>query len=169
MKKIILVMGIVFVGAVFTIGLKAEGIREGKWEFTMVTKMEGMGDEYAKAMKEMEDMPADQKAMMQQMMGKMGVNMDANSQGITTTVTKCVSDQDPVPSMNNGDEDCKESHSTESNTIKFETDCKGNKSSGHVTYNGDSMEGKIKSHQKAGGKETNATIEVNGKYLGPCS
>ena len=169
MKKFILAMGVVSVGVVtFVIGLRAQGIKEGKWSMTMVTKMEGMEQDSAAAMKEMENMSPEDKAMMQQMMGNMNIKMNGNSAGITTTITKCVSNQNPVPDMNNS-EGCKETHSMDGNTVSFEVVCKESTSTGQVTYKDDSMEGVVKSHQMVDGKETNATIEISGKYVGPCS
>ena len=169
MKKIILTAGIIFAGVVmFAVGARAEGVKEGKWSMTMVTKMEGMGNEAAQAMKEMENMPPEDAAMMKQMMGKMNIQMDASSQGITTTVTQCVSNQNPVPEMNSK-ENCKETHSIDGSTVKFQTVCDDSDSSGQVTYKDDSMEGVVKSHQREDGKKMDATIEISGKYLGPCS
>ena len=57
MKKFILAMIVVSAGAViFVGGLRAEGIKEGKWSMTMVTQMEGMAQESAEAMEYMENM-----------------------------------------------------------------------------------------------------------------
>ncbi len=174
MKKLILTSTILIaVAVVFVIGARAaQGMKEGKWEMRMVIKMDGIGEEYSKAMKEMENMPPAEKAMMQQMMGKMGMGMNVNAEGMTTTVTQCLSSQNPVPpmdKMNNNAKDCKETHSMNGNTVKFEAVCKGSKSSGEMTFDGDSMHGKIKSQQKSDGKDVDATIEMTGKYLGPCS
>ena len=168
MKKIILIAVIVVASAVFAVGVRAEGIKEGKWEFTMTTKMEGMGEEYDKAMKEMENMPPEQAAMMKQMMGNMNMQMDAGSQGITTTHTQCISNQNPVPSVDDT-ENCQQTHSIDGNAINFEVVCDKSSSTGHVTYNDETMEGQIQSHQMADGKDVNATIEITGQYVGPCS
>ena len=168
MTKIILsTFAMCVMAAVFAIGVRAEGVKAGQWSMTMVTKMEGMSEEMNEAMKEMENMSAEEKAMMQKMMGNMNVQMGAGSQGITTTITQCVSNDHPVPTMEN-DEDCEETHTIDGNTVKFEMACKSSKSTGEVTYNNDAMEGQIQSQQIENGKEVNATIELSGQYLGPC-
>ena len=168
MKKFILAMAAVSAGSLVLIsGLKAQEIKEGKWSMTMVTQMEGMGQESEDAMKEMENMSPEEKAMMQKMMGGMNIHMNSGAPGITTTVTQCVSNDNPVPEMNSK-EHCKETHSMAGNTVKFQVVCDESDSSGQVTYKDDSMEGMVKSTQMVDGKATNATIKISGKYLGPC-
>ena len=167
MKKLILTVGVVSVGAfIFVAALKAQGIKEGKWSMTMVTKMEGMGQEMDEAMKGMEEMSPEDAAMMKNMMGKMNVQMDG--QGMTTTVTQCISSQNPVPEMRTP-KDCKQTYSLDGNTVNFQVVCDEMDSTGQVTYKEESMEGVVKSRQKIDGKVTNVTIEISGKYLGPCS
>ena len=171
MKKFILAIFVVSVGVViFAVRLRAEGIREGKWSMTMVTKMGGMEEETAKMNKEMENMSPEDAAIMKQMMGKMNMQMDRNSQGITTTVTQCISNQNPVPDVNM-QKDCKETHTMDGYTVNFHVTCDESKSDsiGQMTYTDDSMEGEIKSHQVVDGKEVNSTIEISGKYVEPCS
>ncbi len=168
MTKIILSTFAMYVmAAVFAIGAKAEGVKAGEWSMTMETNVEGMSEEMNEAMKAMENMSAEEKAMMQEMMGNMNMQMGAGNQGITTTITQCVSSDNPVPAMEN-DEDCEETHTIDGNTVKFEMVCKSSKSTGAVTYNDDAMEGQIQSQQIENGKEVNATIELSGQYLGPC-
>ena len=45
----------------------AAAIKEGKWSMTTTVRMEGMQGEAAQAMKEMENMPPEQRAMMERM------------------------------------------------------------------------------------------------------
>ena len=169
MKKLIVVLAGIFVATLATTA-NADGIKEGKWSMTMVTKMEGMAPEMADAMKEMENMPAEAKAMMQGMPG-MNFQMGGDAQGITTTVTQCVSNKNPVPE-NNAAENCQQTHEIDGSTVNFHVTCDGKHeqtdSTGRVTYAGDSMEGEIKSHQKSDGQSTDAVIQITGKYLGPC-
>ena len=168
MKKIISALVVVSAGVgIFVVGLRAQGIKEGQWSMTMVTKMEGASAEYADAMKEMVNMPPEEAAMMKQMMGNMNVQMGANAQGITTTVTQCVSNDNPVPEASS-EEGCTETHSMDGNVVHFEVVCADSKSTGHVTYKGDAMEGEVKSTQMVDGQQTSATIEISGKYVGPC-
>ena len=168
MKKFIFTLAVMSLGSIiFVVGLRAQGIKEGKWSMTMVTKMGGMGDEMAQMNKEMENMSPEDAAMMQQMMGKMNMQVSGNSPGMTTTVTHCVSNQNPVPDMNTS-KDCKETHTIDGNTVTFEQVCDKSKSTGEMTYENDSMTGTITSEQKENGQETKATIELTGEYLGPC-
>ena len=171
MKKFILAMAVVSAGVfIFAVESRAQGVKEGKWAMTMTTKMEGMAQESAEAMKEMENMTPEEAAMMKQMMGKMNMNlqMSGNGQGMTTSVTQCISGQNPVPDVNKL-KDCKETHSIDGNTVNFSVICSDSNSTGQVTYQDDSMEGTVQSHQVVDGKEVNATVEIRGKYVGPCS
>ena len=151
---------------------RAQGIKEGKWEMTMVTKMEGLSAEEAAAMEQMKNMPPAAMAMMQKMPG-MNVQMGAGAEGITTTITECMTSKNPVPHMNDSDPaDCKQSHDIDGNTVNFKVECNNHRqqmnSTGSVTYKDDAMEGTIKSHQVENGQAMDATIKMSGKYLGKC-
>ncbi|MBI3320550.1 MAG: DUF3617 family protein [Candidatus Omnitrophica bacterium] len=145
----------------------AQGIKEGQWSMTMVIQADGMGEEAAKAMKEMESMPPEQKAMMQQMIG--GRHMGASGQGMGMTITssQCMTNARPVPTRDD-QKDCQETHSIKGNTVHFDVVCAHSKSSGDVTYASDSMKGRMTSTQTERGKETTSTIDVRGQYEGPC-
>ena len=170
MKKNVLVMsGILVSMVVFAAAVKAEGLKEGKWAMTMNTKMDGMPPEMADAMKQMENLPPRVAAMMKQR----GVQMSGNGQGMTTTVTQCITNQNPVPKSEKMPEDCQQTHEMNGNTVTFHVTCDKKDmqmdSTGHVTYSGDSMEGQIKSHEVSEGRNMDMTIDISGKYLGPCS
>ena len=160
MKKVILAVAVVAIGVAFAIGARAQGIKEGKWTMTMVTKVPGMDKHAAEMEESMKNMSDDEKAMMQGMMGKMGMNMQAggNSAGITTTVTKCLTNDNPVPQK---DDSCTSTHTLDGNTVKFETTCADSHSTGEITYQNESMNGTITS-QSADGE---ATIEITGEYV----
>ena len=169
MRKIILTMAVVSAGVVISgVGASAQGIKEGQWSMSMATKMAGVSEESAEAMEAMENMSPEEKAMMQQMMGGMNIGVSGNAAGITTSITQCVSDQNPVPEMQRG-ENCKETHSLNGNTVNFEVVCDDSRSTGQVTYQEDSMQGLIKSQQMVDGKKTDVEIEITGQYEGPCS
>ncbi len=162
MQKIAL--GVIAVLGVFVLGTsdaRAE-VREGKWTMSTVIKATGMEEAAA----EMQNMAPEDKAMMQKMMGNMNVNMGAGGGGMQTTITRCLTNDSPVPQMN-GQEDCQTKHSITGNTVHFETVCKDSTSTGDITYQQDSMRGTIQSHATAPG-EHDATIEISGQYLGPC-
>ncbi len=174
MKKITSAMvGFLVLVLVFAMAVTAENIKEGKWSIKMITKIEGMPvDAAAKMKEEMNNMPPEAAAMMKQMSGKMNIEMGANDQGITTTVTQCVTAQNPVPDTKLP-ANCQETHEMNGNVVNFHVACNNKDlqldSTGHVTYNGDSMDGVVKSHQASEGKSMDATIQITGKYLGPCS
>ncbi|MDP2653746.1 MAG: DUF3617 family protein [Candidatus Omnitrophota bacterium] len=168
MKKLILAMAVVAVGSlVFAAGLRAEGVREGKWSMTMVTTMGGMNQEATEAMESMENMSPDEKAMMEKMMGGMKLQAAGSAVGMTTTTTQCITNDNPVPDAD-ATEDCQTTHTMDGNTVKFESVCKDSTSTGEITYQEDSMNGWIKSHQTVDGNETDVTIEISGQYVGPC-
>ena len=166
MKKFIWAAGVVLLSLIIYVGgIWAEGIKEGQWSMTITTKMGGMDGEMAAAMKDMENMSPEEKAMMQQMMG--GMKMNAEGADMTTTISQCVSNENPVPMAT--EKGCQETHTLNGNTVQFEMTCPDSHSTGEVTYMGDSMKGTIKSHQTVDGKPTDATIEISGEYTGPCS
>ncbi len=145
---------------------RADGIKEGQWSMTMTVKMDGaLSQEMADAQKEMDKMSPEEKAMMQQMMGKMGMQMGGN--GMTINTKQCITNQNPVPKQDD-QEDCSETHSIIGNTVKFDMTCKDSRSSGEVSYDNDSMKGSIKSLQHQNGQDVNATIDIKGQFEGPC-
>lgn len=169
MKKGMWALGASIAVVVFAYTARAaQGIKEGQWSMTMVIQADGMGDEAANAMKEMENMPPEQRAMMQQMMG--GMNMGARGQGMGMTMksSQCITNDHPVPQRDE-QKDCQETHSIKGNTVQFDVVCSDSTSSGQVTYKNDSMNGTIKTTQTEHGKATNATINISGQYEGPCA
>ena len=145
----------------------AQGIKEGQWSMTMSIQAEGMGDEAANAMAEMDKMSPEDKAMMQQMMGGMGIGVGGPGMGMAVSSSQCITNAQPVPTRDD-QKDCKETHSIEGNTVHFDVVCADSKSSGDVTYEGDSMTGRITSTQRERGQETTSTINLRGQYEGPC-
>ncbi len=166
MKKVVYMLGVLIaMGLCAYTARAAQGIKEGQWAMTMTIQAEGMGDEAAKAMKEMEKMPPEQRAMMQKMMGGMGMGM--SGQGMSITSLQCLTNDHPVPKRDE-QTNCKETHSTKGNTVNFEVVCPDSTSTGHVTYKNDSMKGTIKTTQTKRGKPTSTTVAISGQYEGPC-
>ena len=169
MKKGMLALGASIAVVVFAYTARAaQGIKEGQWSMTMVIQADGMGDEAAKAMKEMEKMSPEDRTMMQQMMGGMNIGVRGQGMGMTTKFSQCMTNDNPVPKRD-GQNNCQETHSIHGNTVQFDVACPDSKSSGHVTYKNDSMKGTIKTTQTERGKETNVTIDISGQYEGPCT
>ena len=166
MKKTILsaiaVLGVFVLSAS---GARAE-VREGKWTMNTVIKAAGMEQAASETQAAMQNMSPEEKEMMQKMMGNMNVNVGVAGGGMSTAITRCVTNDAPVPQMN-GQEDCQTTHSIAGNTVHFETICKDSTSTGDIMYEQDSMRGTIQSHATAPGGH-DATIDISGQYLGPC-
>ena len=155
------------VGAViFAISVSAAGIKEGKWSMSMTIQAEGMGNEAAQAMRETENMSADQLAMMQRMMGNMGIGM--SGQGMTINTSQCMTNDNPVPRRSDDSPKCQEKHTQKGNTVHFEITCPDSTSTGQVVYQNESMQGTIKTTKTEHGRSTDTTLNISGQYQGPC-
>jgi hypothetical protein len=159
MKKGFLALGVAIGTVAFAYtAAAAQGVKKGRWSMTMTVRAEGMEEEAAAAMKEMDAMPPEEKAMMQHMMGSMGM---------TTTPSQCLTDEKPVP-LQEGQEDCQATHAQTGDTVNFTVVCPEGTSSGQVTYRNDSMQGTIQATQMQRGQPSTATIDISGHYEGPC-
>jgi hypothetical protein len=164
--KNFIVTAVAVVAAAFVVAGGAEAdIKEGEWSMTTVIHMPGMDAEMAEAETAMAEMSEDERAMMEQMMG--GMKMGAGAGGMSTTITQCISNANPVPEASN-EEDCESTHTVRGNTVNFETVCETSRSTGHVTYSNNNMSGNIQSVTTENGQEENVTIDISGEYLGPC-
>lgn len=154
---------------IFVIGISAAAIKEGNWSMTTVIRMEGMDAESTQAMQEMENMSPAEKAMMEKMMGGMGMKMgpQGGGMGMSMTRTQCITNDNPVPEGDD-QEDCQQTHTMQGNTVNFEVTCDDSHSTGQVTYKNDSMKGTINSTQTENGQEKNVIIDISGEYVGPC-
>jgi hypothetical protein len=150
MKKFVLgALGFLVMGLIFTaVASEEEGLKEGKWTMTMVTKMEGLPPEAAAAMAQ------------------------AGAPGMTTTVTQCITHENAIPNTKMPPE-CEQTVQRNGNTFNYHITC--NKpdnqmeQTGEVTYSGDTMQGLVKSHQTNAGSSMDMTIQISGQYIGPCS
>jgi hypothetical protein len=152
--------------------------KEGKWTITTVIKIDGNAKqdaEMAAAMKELENLPPAAKEMMKKMQGQGGPQMSMGTAGggLKTTITQCITAKEPVPSMSPNKTDCKQTYTIQGNTVTFHTVCKEQtgqvEADGKMTFAGDTMQGQIKARQTGkGGQVTNTTMDMTGKYLGPC-
>ncbi len=167
-RKIVWAGWLILAVLVFAGAAGAEGIREGEWKMTVVSKMEGMEKEMAEAKRQLESLPPEQRAMMDQMMGRMDVSFDVGEEGVTTTVTQCISQTDPVPEIEGARPECDVTHSVAGGTVSFEAVCPEGSSSGQLTYEEDSMTGTVTSRQEADGRVTRVTMDISGEYVGPC-
>ena len=149
---------------------RAEGLKEGQWKMTMVTKVDS--PEMDEAMKEMQNMPPEAMAMMKKIGGKNGIEFNGDNKGISVSLTQCMTQQNPIPKHMPSNEHCQETHEINGDTVNFHTTCNFDnteiESTGEMKYSGDSMEGHIKSHEVRKGKATDSAIDINGQYVGPC-
>lgn len=117
-------------------------MKEGKWDVTTKMTMKGMDPEMAAFA----------------------------SQGMTTRAVNCLTNENPVPQQD--DSGCSAVKIDRSgNTIRYEMTCdsadfKG-KTSGQMTYTGDTMKG-FADIQETGGEGMDMHLEFDGKYVGPC-
>jgi hypothetical protein len=179
--KVILRWGIALVAlAGICFSADESQLKEGKWTITTIMKIDGNSGQAAemeKAMKELENLPPAAKEMMKKMQGMNGGQMAMGTQGggLKTTITQCITNANPVPKMEKGNDAnaCKQTHEVKGNTITFHSVCKDKDGQvevdGKMTFTGETMEGQMKSHQVSkAGQVTDATIGLSGKYVGPC-
>ena len=153
----------------------SSGFKPGKWAMTMTTVIEGNSpeaEEAREAAKQMQNMPAAARSLMQKMQGGMGVSVGTDAQGnMTTTVTQCLTDENPVPDAKMP-KTCKQTHSVRGNTVIYETVCKDRnfemETKGKMTYKGDTMKGESRTHQVVQGKSMDTTVRLEGNDLGQC-
>ena len=168
MKKFIWVFVIIFLGAFLAAGtLWAQSFMPGKWTITMVTQIEGMDEEMAQAAELMKGMTPEQKAMMNQMMGGLDLQMDVGPEGMTTTFTQCLNEANPVPDLKET-KGCEMTYESEGNETSFKAVCPESTVTGKVLYKETTMSGDIVSQQMVDGKQTTANIKMTGQYVGPC-
>lgn len=168
--KGIIFTAVVSLGFLFSAAANAAAIKDGQWSMTMVIRAEGMDEQMAEAQKQMESMSPEEKAMMGQMMGGMGMQMGGQSgggMGMTITNTQCITNDNPVP-KGEDEEGCEKTHNFRGNTLHFETVCKDSHSKGKITYKNTSMKGTIETTKTVKGKAEAATIDISGEYVGPC-
>ena len=166
--RISVILGACIMSFIFISAARADGFKEGQWKMTMVTKMDNQSPEMANAMKQMQNLPPQALAMMKQR----GISVGSDGQGMSITVTQCLSKQNPVPKQEHGNNNCKETHEINGDTVTFTSSCNYNNtqmdSNGTVTYAGDGMTGHITSSGTAGGHPVKNTIDITGQYVGPC-
>ncbi len=166
--KSVIFTAVVSLGVLFSAGADAAAIKDGQWSMTTNIRVEGMDDQMAEAQKEMENMSEEDRAMMENMMGGMGMKMGGpGGMGMSVTSKQCITNDNPVPKSAE-DEDCEDTHSFRGNTLHFESVCKDSRSTGTITYRNTSMNGTIETVKIVQGKEEKATIDISGKYVGPC-
>jgi len=89
------------------------------------------------------------------------------------TMTQCLTKQDPVPSSSADAQGCKVTDmKTEGNTLTYTMTCEQQgqtiKSSGKMTYKGDTFNGTTKTNMESNNGKMTITTLTNGKRIGKC-
>ncbi len=194
MKKFVLQTAILLMTGVVFITLTAiaeESLKEGKWEMTMVSKMDNLPPELANAMNQLQGqldyhngkmtattpfssspvnlpIPKNNPAAAAQA----DYHMVTNNQGMTITSTSCVTNNNPIPDTKTPPGCAPPEIQRNGNTIDYHGVCHNKNfevdSTGHITYTGNTMQGLIKTRQTVQGRNMDSTIQITGKYIGPC-
>ena len=155
----------------------AQTMKPGLWE--IATQMQGgsgeMADAMAKAQKQMESMPPEQRKMMQEMMAKRGMQMGTNGGGgmsIKICMTQEMVDRNQVASHQGSStqNDCTNTNSPRSgNTMQFSFVCNKPPSSGEgrVTFTSpEAYSMKMTSTHMVKGQPTKMEMQTDGHWLG---
>jgi hypothetical protein len=140
----------------------ADEIREGKWEYNVNMKMEGMP--------EMPKLPEGVKLPPGVTMPVMG-----GPNGINTTFQSCVTKDKPVPQQERGKQHCEQTRMDRSgNTVNYAVRCTDDTGGvidgeGTATYSGDAMTSSMHMKGTSHGHPIDMTQSMTGKYLGPCN
>jgi hypothetical protein len=91
----------------------------------------------------------------------------------STTITRCMSPQDPVPDQSAAESNCKViDMKTEGNTVTWKVECQQNgqtmKGSGKMTYFGDRFEGLIDTVMLQPQGTMTMKTTIKGKRIGDC-
>ena len=89
------------------------------------------------------------------------------------TMTQCLNEQDPVPDSSAGAQGCKITDmKTSGNTVTYTMECNQQgmktKSTGEMTYNGDSFEGTTQTSMGPAAGDMTVTTVVKGKRISKC-
>lgn len=89
------------------------------------------------------------------------------------STTQCLTEQDPVPASSADAQDCKITDmKTEGNTVTYTMTCKQQgttiKSSGKITYKGDTFEGTNQTQMGPEAGNMTITTKTKGKRIGKC-
>ncbi len=89
------------------------------------------------------------------------------------TMTQCLTEQDPVPASSADAQGCKVTDmKTEGNTVTYTMTCEQQgttfKSSGEITFKGDTFEGTSQAHMGPAAGNMTITTKTSGKRIGKC-
>jgi len=143
----------------------------GLWEVSVKTNNPEMDAAMAKMKDQLANMPADRRAMVEQMMASRGVGMNAGSNAVRVCMTKEQVEHDAMPQQRDGQ--CSQQDVTRSGgTLKYRFTCQGHdgqpvSGSGEFTMNGSTgYTGHTVTQMSVHGQPTQVQSDVVGKWLG---
>lgn len=154
-----------YLAAVFIAGTfcaSADGLREGKWEYTAKMKIAGMPE-----MPEMPQMPEGVQL-------PPGVKMPTFSRdGIVSTFQQCITKDNLVPTDGKEQKDCKVTSTQRTgDTVTWKMRCESPDQKldgeGTATYTGSTMTSRSHIKGTMSGEPVDMAQEMTGRYLGPC-
>ena len=155
----VIVLGISAVFVLTGAAGAADGIREGKWEFSSEMQMEGMPQ-----------MPA----LPPGVTLPPGMSVSTRGNSMRSKVVKCITKNDLVPASDQKtDNKCKTTKmERKGNTVKWNTVCNdgGMKMTGDgvATYTGEIMDSTMTITTQGQVQSTRQVVKTKGKYLGVC-
>ncbi len=155
----VIVLGISAVFVLTGAAGAADGIREGKWEFSSEMQMEGMPQ-----------MPA----LPPGVTLPPGMSVSTRGNSMRSKVVKCITKNDLVPASDQKtDNKCKTTKmERKGNTVNWSTVCTdgGMKMTGDgvATYTGETMDSTMTMTTQGQGQSTRQVVKTKGKYLGVC-
>ena len=158
--------------AVFILPAAAQTIRPGQWEITnRITGGSGANaGALAEAQKQLANLPADQRKMVEAMLARQGVTMSGNGDGIKLThcVTKEMAEKKELPAGQQGD--CTSSNTPIAGGMNVSFSCSKPPSSGkgQVLFQGDSAYTmRMNITATVQGKQETMTVDSTGRLLSP--
>ena len=149
---------------------QAQALKPGLWEFKQTPQLDAARQaQMAQAQKAMENMPADQRAMLEQMMAQRGisVNMAGGSISLKTCVTKEQAERNLAPVTNNGQ--CTQDVKRSGNVIQTHFVCTNPDSEGDATVTlrgSDAFTNDVTVRTLRQGKAETTKVSGEGRWLG---
>jgi len=110
--------------------------------------------------------------------GKYEITTKVEMKGVTSgmpaqTMTQCITEQDPVPVGSANAQGCKITDmKTKGNTVTYTMECEQQgmktKTTGEMTYKGDTFEGTSKTEMGPAAGGMTVTTKISGKRIGKC-
>ncbi|MCE4555129.1 DUF3617 domain-containing protein [Pelomonas cellulosilytica] len=149
---------------------QAQTMKPGLWEFKQTPQLDAAHQaQMAQAQKAMENMPPDQRKLMEQMMAQRGVsvNMNGGTLSVRTCVTKEQAERNIAPMTNQGN--CTQDVKRSGNVIQTHFVCTNPASEGDATVTLKGSEGftnDVTVRRPSQGKTETMRISGEGRWLG---